>query len=57
MIPRRGSTERETLISHLEEQAMFSRKETVRLSKIAGAGPYASSFSASELFAALYFAD
>jgi transketolase len=57
MIPRRGSTERETLISHLEEQAMFSRKETVRLSKIAGAGHYASSFSASELFASLYFAE
>ncbi len=57
MIPRRGSTEREALISHLEEQAMFSRKETVRLSKIAGAGHYASSFSASELFAALYFAE
>ena len=57
MIPRRGSTERETLISHLKEQAMFSRKETVRLSKIAGAGHYASSFSASELFAALYFAE
>ena len=35
MIPRRGSTERETLISHLDVQAMFSRKETVRLSKIA----------------------
>lgn len=36
---------------------MFSRKETVRLSKIAGAGHYASSFSASELFASLYFAE
>ena len=57
MIPRRGSTERATLVSHLQEQAMFSRKETVRLSRIAGAGHYASSFSASELFASLYFAE
>ena len=40
----------------LADRAKFSRLETVRLSRIAGAGHYASSFSAAELFAALYYA-
>lgn len=57
MIPRWGTPERVELVSELEKQAMFVRTETVRLSKIAGAGHYASAFSAAELFAALYFAE
>lgn len=40
----------------LADRAKFIRLETVRLSRIAGAGHYASSFSAAELFAALYYA-
>jgi transketolase len=40
----------------LEDRARFIRKETVRLSRIAGAGHYSSTFSAAELFAALYYA-
>jgi len=40
----------------LEDRAKFVRKETVRLSRIAGAGHYSSTFSAAELFAALYYA-
>src|SRR3546814_3546409 len=42
--------------SFLEDRARFVRKETVRLSRIAGAGHYSSTFSAAELFAALYYA-
>jgi transketolase len=40
----------------LADRARFIRKETVRLSRIAGAGHYSSTFSAAELFAALYYA-
>ncbi|XWN33449.1 MAG: transketolase [Devosia sp.] len=40
----------------LADRAKFVRKETVRLSKIAGAGHYSSTFSAAELFAALFYA-
>lgn len=40
----------------LAERAKFIRKETVRLSRIAGAGHYSSTFSAAELFASLYYA-
>ncbi|MDX6748194.1 transketolase [Geminicoccaceae bacterium 1502E] len=40
----------------LADRAKFVRKETVRLSRIAGAGHYSSTFSAAELFAALYYA-
>ena len=45
-------------VSHefLADRARFVRKETVRLSRIAGAGHYSSTFSAAELFAALYYA-
>ena len=55
MIPRRDTPERDALIGRLEDRAVFSRTETVRLSKIAGAGHYASSFSATELFVSLYY--
>jgi transketolase len=40
----------------LAGRAQFIRKETVRLARIAGAGHYSSTFSAAELFAALYYA-
>jgi transketolase len=40
----------------LADRARFVRTETVRLSRIAGAGHYSSTFSAAELFAALYYA-
>jgi transketolase len=39
----------------LEERAQFVRLETVRLTKIAGAGHYSSTFSAAELLACLYY--
>jgi transketolase len=39
----------------VEEKARFIRLETVRLTRIAGAGHYGSTFSAAELFAALYY--
>ena len=37
------------------DRAKFVRLETVRLTRIAGAGHYTSTFSAAELFAALYY--
>lgn len=40
----------------LAEKAKFIRLETLRLTRIAGAGHYSSTFSAAELFAALYYA-
>jgi transketolase len=40
----------------LADRAKFVRKETVRLSRIAGAGHYSSTFSCAELLAALYYA-
>ena len=40
----------------LADRAKFVRLETVRLTRIAGAGHYSSTFSAAELFAALYYA-
>jgi transketolase len=40
----------------LADRAKFVRTETVRLTKIAGAGHYSSTFSCAELFAALYYA-
>ncbi|MFG6638075.1 transketolase [Sulfitobacter sp. 1A12126] len=39
----------------LEDRAKFIRKETVRLSRIAGAGHYSSTFSCAELLASLYY--
>jgi transketolase len=40
----------------LADRAKFIRLETLRLTRIAGAGHYSSTFSAAELFAALYYA-
>ncbi len=56
--PETGKRARGRNVSHdyLADRARFVRKETVRLSRIAGAGHYSSTFSAAELFAALYYA-
>lgn len=56
MIPPRDTFERRVEVERLSDRALFVRLETVRLSRIAGAGHYTSSFSAAELFAALYYA-
>ena len=42
--------------AHLADRAKFVRLETLRLTRICGAGHYSSTFSAAELFAALYYA-
>jgi transketolase len=41
--------------AYLADRAKFIRLETLRLTRIAGAGHYSSTFSAAELFAALYY--
>ncbi len=43
-------------LDFLADRARFVRLETLRLSRIAGAGHYSSTFSAAELFSALYYA-
>lgn len=40
---------------YLSDKARFIRLETIRLTKIAGAGHYGSTFSAAEVFAVLYY--
>jgi transketolase len=55
-LPVRGTVERERLLDVLQEKARLVRTETVRLSRIAGAGHYTGTFSAAELFSALYYA-
>ncbi len=55
-LPARDTAERAQLIRLLSDKAKLVRKETVRLSRIAGAGHYTGTFSAAELFAALYYA-
>ncbi len=55
--PSRGTREREALIERLRHRANFVRLETVRLTRIAGAGHYTGTFSAAELFATLYYAE
>ena len=55
-LPARGTAERAQLISLLTARAKLVRRETVRLTRIAGAGHYTGTFSAAELFAALYYA-
>lgn len=55
-IPARGTRERAKSVTLLAEKAKFVRTETVRLTRIAGAGHYTGTFSAAELFAALYYA-
>jgi transketolase len=48
---------RAEMLERLADRARFVRTETVRLSRIAGAGHYASTFSAAELLVALYYAE
>jgi transketolase len=55
-LPARGTADRAQLISLLTAKAKLVRRETVRLTRIAGAGHYTGTFSAAELFAALYYA-
>lgn len=55
-LPARGTDERAQLINLLTAKAKLVRRETVRLTRIAGAGHYTGTFSAAELFAALYYA-
>ncbi|MGB3244608.1 MAG: transketolase [Sulfitobacter sp.] len=47
--------EKNVSLSVLEGRAKFIRTETVRLSRIAGAGHYSSTFSCAELLASLYY--
>jgi transketolase len=49
------TTERDQLLARLADRARFIRLETVRLAEIPGAGHYTGTFSAAELFAALYY--
>jgi transketolase len=56
MVPAvKEATAYEDLITLLEDRARFIRLETVRLTRIAGAGHYTSTFSAAEVFAVLYY--
>jgi transketolase len=55
--PPRGTPERRELVERISERAKFIRLETVRLSRIAGAGHYTSTFSAAEILATLYYAE
>jgi transketolase len=55
--PPRGTPERQELVERLQDRAKHVRLETVRLTSIAGAGHYTATFSAAELFAALYYAE
>jgi transketolase len=42
-------------VARLEDRALFVRLETLRLTRIAGAGHYSGTFSAAELFAVLFY--
>ncbi|MDA0951485.1 MAG: transketolase [Proteobacteria bacterium] len=55
MVERSAAHGRNVTREFLEERARFVRLETVRLTKIAGAGHYSSTFSAAELLACLYY--
>ena len=55
-IPAPATQGRKDLLSLLEDKAKLVRRETVRLSRIAGAGHYTGTFSCAELFSALYYA-
>ncbi len=56
MTARPGERHHNLSREDLADKAKFVRLETLRLAKICGAGHYSSSFSAAELFAALYYA-
>jgi len=44
-----------TVLARLSDRAKFIRTETVRLTKIAGAGHYSATFSCAEILAVLYY--
>jgi transketolase len=50
-----NATTKRADLDRLKERALFVRLETLRLTRIAGAGHYSGTFSAAELFAALYY--
>lgn len=50
-----GEDRRNLSVEYLADRAKFVRLETLRLTRIAGAGHYSSTFSCAELFAALYY--
>jgi transketolase len=52
----RGKRGHNVSLDFLADRAMFVRLETLRLARICGAGHYSSTFSAAEIFAALYYA-
>lgn len=54
-IPSPGTPERRELLALLEEKAKLVRRQTVRLSRIAGAGHYTGTFSCADMFSALYY--
>lgn len=55
MISTRQHVGVQAAVDRLAERARFIRLETVRLSRIAGAGHYSGTFSCAELLAALYY--
>src|SRR5262249_34028117 len=56
MMANPGGRGRNVTAEFLAGRAKFVRLETLRLTRICGAGHYSSTFSAAELFAALYYA-
>ncbi|GLY70369.1 transketolase [Amycolatopsis taiwanensis] len=55
-MPVKAAPSRKHQLNQLAERANFVRTETVRLTRIAGAGHYSAVFSCAELFAVLYYA-
>jgi len=55
MIASAATHGRNISVDFLADRAKFVRLETLRLARICGAGHYSSTFSAAELFAALYY--
>jgi len=56
MPPTEQASQRRQHIDRLTDRARFIRTETVRLTRIAGAGHYSAVFSCAELLAVLYYA-
>lgn len=54
-MPEQDGGRRNVSAATLEDRAKFIRMETVRLTRLAGAGHYSSTFSCAELLAVLYY--
>ena len=54
---RTATTSRPVTTEYLADRARFIRTETVRLTRIAGAGHYSAVFSCAEILAALYYSE